>query len=129
MRLRYIVELGINCLTIGDFDGSMTSAQDQLRLLERYQDGWDSISYDRRDTQNAPLAGGWRIGMQFCQWNWVCYCVKGDSGPKIVLSRLPSTLRGITESVIVSHKLDFSSIKSFAVDPFSNLLAFAETVT
>ena len=125
MRLRYTIELGINCLVIGDLDESVTSFQDRFRVLERYQTGWDSISYNRREKENVALTDARFLANQFCRWNWVCYEEDVDSRSKIVLSRLPSTLRGITESLIVSHQLDFQ-LASFAIDPFNNLLVFTQ---
>ena len=47
-------------------------------------------------------------------------------GSKIVVSQLPSKLRGITERIVVSHKLAFE-VEAFDIDPSRNLLVLAES--
>lgn len=122
--IHYVIELGKSGLDTNHLD--TMSLDDRLHLLDRYQDGssWDTATVDQCGSLN-PIDYIQRA-KYYCQWNWICYKIDEGEGSKIVVSQLPSKLRGITERIVVSHKLAFE-VEAFDIDPSRNLLVLAES--
>ena len=123
-RIQYAIELGM-CGLVDSDHLDMVSLDDRLHLLDRYQDGarWDAVSIER--CENITPVDAISSAKQYCQWNWICYKLDVAERSKIVVSQLPSRLRGIAERTIVSHELGFL-VEDFDIDPYNNLLVLAE---
>ena len=123
-RIQYAIELGMCGLVDSDHLDTV-SLDDRLHLLDRYQDGarWDAVSIERCDSITPVDAIS--SAKQYCQWNWICYKLDDAKRSKIVVSQLPSRLRGITERTVVSHEPGFI-VEDFDIDPYNNLLVLAE---
>ena len=124
-RIQYAIELGMCGLVDSDHLDTV-SLDDRLHLLDRYQDGarWDAVSIER--CESITPVDAISSAKQYCQWNWICYKIDEGEGSKIVVSQLPSKLRGITERIVVSHKPAFE-VEAFDIDPSRNLLVLAES--
>ena len=121
--IHYVIELGKSGLDTNHLD--TMSLDDRLHLLDRYQDGssWDTATVDQCGSL-IPI-DYIHHAKYYCQWNWICYKLDDAKRSKIVVSQLPSRLRGITERTIVSHEPGFL-VEDFDIDPYNNLLVLAE---